>query len=140
MKITITDPALLAQLAGVGLTADLYDPDGRMIGVFSPPRGVPPPGVKSPFTEEEMAERRKQQLPGRPLADILRDRVAWDANAERDLAAVWLAAADRNAVTTAASWCDRELAHDPLTLGESRTSSVHRVAYFDALGIEYEVI
>ena len=67
-------------------------------------------------------------------------RVDWEPLAEQELAAIWNAAPDRNAVTAAASSLDRLLAHDPLRLGESRTSSVHRIAYHDILGVEYEVV
>ena len=72
MSITITDPTLLAQLA-TGDPIELKDATGRLLGVFTPEVwGKLPPGVKSPFSEEEMAERRKDRT-GRPLADILRD-------------------------------------------------------------------
>lgn len=66
--------------------------------------------------------------------------VYWDARAEADLATVWLGAADRVAVTRAASWFDEHLARSPLKLGESRASSVHRLAFYSPLGIEFEVI
>ena len=66
--------------------------------------------------------------------------VLWDARAEADLAAVWLAATDRHAVTRASSWFDDQLARLPLQLGESRASSVHRLAFYSPLGIEFEVI
>jgi hypothetical protein len=72
MSITITDPALLAQLA-TGNRVEFTDPTGRVLGYFTPEGlGKLPPGVKSPFTDEELAELR-QQRNGRPLADILRD-------------------------------------------------------------------
>lgn len=67
-------------------------------------------------------------------------RVDWTHGAERQLAAVWLAATDRGAVTAAAAWLDDELALDPLHFGQPLDSSVHRVASFDRLGIEFEVI
>jgi hypothetical protein len=67
-------------------------------------------------------------------------QVQWDARAERELAALWLAAADRQAVTRAATWFDDQLARSPLELGESRASSVHRTAFHAPLGIEFEVI
>jgi plasmid stabilization system protein ParE len=70
----------------------------------------------------------------------MRYEVRWGPVAERQLADVWLAAPDRNAVTAAADWLDRWLARIPLQIGEPRTSSVHRVAYRDPLGVEYEVI
>jgi hypothetical protein len=60
--------------------------------------------------------------------------------AEAELAAVWLAAADRMAVTSAAAWLDDHLARLPLQIGESRASSVYRLAFHSPLGIEFEVI
>ena len=73
MAITITDPALVAQLLNSDSTIELKSPEGRLLGKFTA-QGLYklPPGVKSPFTEEEMAERRKDRT-GRPLKDILRD-------------------------------------------------------------------
>jgi hypothetical protein len=73
MSITITDPGLLAQLRQAADLVELTDPDGNVLGTFAADGlGKLPPGVTSPFTPEEMAERRKQRT-GRPLADILRD-------------------------------------------------------------------
>ena len=66
--------------------------------------------------------------------------VLWDARAEADLAAIWLAAADRQVIGMAATWFDYQLARSPLQLGESRKSTVHRVAFYTPLGIEFEVI
>ena len=66
--------------------------------------------------------------------------VLWDARAEADLAAVWLAVTDRQAVTFASTWFDKQLSRSPLQLGESRASSVHRLAFHSPLGIEFEVI
>lgn len=66
--------------------------------------------------------------------------VAWGPRAEAMLAAAWLAAPDRAAVTRAASRLDAQLAVDPLHLGESRTYSVHRIAFDPPLGIEFEVV
>jgi hypothetical protein len=72
MSITITDPALIAQLREAG-SAELTDPEGNVIGTFAVEGlGKLPPGVKSPFTDEQRAEMRKERT-GRPLADILRD-------------------------------------------------------------------
>ena len=73
MSVTITDQSLLAQLSGTD-NVQLKDPSGRIIGTFLP-EGLCklPPGVKSPFSDEEMARRRQDTRPGRPLADILRD-------------------------------------------------------------------
>ena len=72
MSVTVTDPGLLAQLA-VGESIALRDPSGRVLGVFTPEGlGRLPPGVQSPFTDEEMARRRQGPKTGRPLKDILR--------------------------------------------------------------------
>lgn len=73
MSITITDPALLAQLAQASGIVEFRDANGNLIAEFEKLHdGQLPPGVTSPFTEEEMAERRKHRT-GRPLADILKD-------------------------------------------------------------------
>jgi hypothetical protein len=77
MKITITDPQLLAQLAAAEDVVELTDPTGRIVArTINYWPGKLPPGVKSPFTDEERAEMRKQRS-GRPLKDILRDLEAW---------------------------------------------------------------
>lgn len=74
MSITITDPTLLAQLRQAGSTVELKDPEGNLLGTFAVEGlGKLPPGVKSPFTREEMEERRRRHRSGRPLKDILRD-------------------------------------------------------------------
>lgn len=73
MSITITDPALLAQFTQAGGVVEIMDPAGRVIGTFFlEGYGKLPPGVKSPVSDEEFEEARKQPG-GRPLADILRD-------------------------------------------------------------------
>ena len=73
MIITITDPVLAAQLLNSNGVVEIKNSEGVVLGQFTMEgRFKLPPGVKSPFTEEEMVERRKQRT-GRPLADILRD-------------------------------------------------------------------
>jgi hypothetical protein len=72
MTIVITDPKLLEQLAQAPKNADIRDGNGNFIGTFTRPVCAPPPGYKSPFTDEEIEERRKQP-DGRKLEDILRD-------------------------------------------------------------------
>ena len=72
MSITISDPALFAQLLAAHGPVEVRGPDGEHVGTFQPFDGKLPPGVKSPFTDEQRAEFRKQRT-GRPLADILRD-------------------------------------------------------------------
>lgn len=61
-------------------------------------------------------------------------------DAEQDLAAAWLAAADRNAVTTTVHLLEQDLQLDPLRVGESRTSSVNRVGYRSPLGFTFVVV
>jgi hypothetical protein len=74
MSIIITDPTLIAQLRQAGDVVELKDPDGEVLGRFSVEGlGKLSPGVKSPFTSEEMEERRRKHRSGRPLKDILRD-------------------------------------------------------------------
>ena len=73
MSITITDPGLVAQLRQAGNAVELKDADGNVLGQFSGEDLCQlPPGVQSPFTDEERVEMRKQRT-GRPLKDILRD-------------------------------------------------------------------
>jgi hypothetical protein len=66
--------------------------------------------------------------------------VVWQTVAENELAAIWLAAPDRDAVTDAAEWLDGRLARSPLTMGESRSSSVYRITFRPPIGLEFEVI
>ena len=66
--------------------------------------------------------------------------VKWTAIAEQQLAAVWVAAADRPAVNFAVAWLEAALLRYPLLLGDAMESSVHRTAYRAPIGVEYEVI
>jgi hypothetical protein len=72
MSITITDPGLLTQLAATSGPIEVRGPNGEYIGTFQPPVGMPPPGLKIPFSDDEL-ERRRQNRTGRPLKDIIRD-------------------------------------------------------------------
>jgi hypothetical protein len=72
MSIVITDKALLQQFSQASDPVEIQDANGNYLGKFEPPYGKLPPGVRSPFTDEEI-ERRRNQPDGRPLADILRD-------------------------------------------------------------------
>ena len=67
-------------------------------------------------------------------------RIVWGAAAESMLAEIWVDSGDRAGVAAAAAALEVALSHHPLKIGESRTSSVHRVAYDPPLGIEYEVV
>ncbi|MSR52189.1 MAG: hypothetical protein EXS09_02740 [Gemmataceae bacterium] len=51
----------------------------------------------------------------------------------------WLASKDRNAITHAVAESEKHLAIRPLELGESRESSVQRVAFWPPIAIEYDV-
>ena len=74
MTITITDPDLLAQVRAIEGNCELRDAEGRLVGYVKPPPLAPlPPGVESPFTEEELAARRGDRTGCRPLGDFLRD-------------------------------------------------------------------
>ena len=66
--------------------------------------------------------------------------VIWNPAAEADLAAAWLAAADRNAATAASFEIDRRLETSPLGFGESRESSVSRFAAVVPLAVWFEVV
>jgi hypothetical protein len=60
--------------------------------------------------------------------------------AEAHLAAAWLAASDRTAVTEAAHRIEQNLARDPLNAGESRESSVNRVGFEAPLGFTFDIV
>lgn len=66
--------------------------------------------------------------------------VVWGPLPLNQLARIWTAALDRNAITRAAAVLDRALLLHPLRVGQPLDSSVHRIAYHPPLGIEYEVI
>lgn len=71
-SVTITDPALL-DLLQKGGEVEIKDADGHVLGTFALElRLVPPPGMKSPFSDEEIARRRTIRE-GRTLAEIMRD-------------------------------------------------------------------
>ena len=69
----------------------------------------------------------------------MRFTVIWTAPAEQNLAAVWMAALDRNAVTSAANIVDQLLAEDPETRGEARFDTV-RSFVLVPLGLDFEVV
>lgn len=71
--IVVTDPELLAKLAAAQGQIVFRNPAGDTVRTAEVvANGTPPPGVKSPISDEEFEEARKQ-TGGRPLADILRD-------------------------------------------------------------------
>ncbi len=68
--ITITDPELLAKLAAAEGQIVFCSPSGEAVKTVSTlPRFAPPPGVKSPISDEEFEEARKQP-DGLPLAEV----------------------------------------------------------------------
>ena len=69
----------------------------------------------------------------------MRYTVVWTPAAEQDLAAVWLDAEDRQAVTSASNLIDRLLASDPDTRGETRFDTV-RTLVVSPLGVDFEFI
>jgi hypothetical protein len=76
--ITITDPELLAKLAAAEGQIIFRGPTGEAVKtVATVPYGVPPPGVKSPISDAEFEEARKQ-TGGKPLAEILKRLQAGD--------------------------------------------------------------
>lgn len=66
--------------------------------------------------------------------------VTWQEKAEQELSTIWIASHDRGAVSRASSEIDKHLIFEPLQYGESRSSSVHRVAFEEPLGVEFKVI
>ncbi|MCI0703775.1 MAG: hypothetical protein L0241_22175 [Planctomycetia bacterium] len=69
--ITITDPELLAKLAAANGQIIFRGPGGEPVKTVSTvPYGVPPPGVKSPVSDEEFEEARKSPDSGITLAEF----------------------------------------------------------------------
>lgn len=66
--------------------------------------------------------------------------VFWTPGTEEELAAIWLAAADRIAVTQASHRLDQDLARDPYALGFARNESMNRTAIDLPLGMDYEIV
>jgi hypothetical protein len=66
--------------------------------------------------------------------------VVWKKKALDQLAAIWNDSTDQAGVTAASNWLEKAIATRPLTFGESRKSSVVRVAHYPPLGMEFEVI
>jgi hypothetical protein len=65
--------------------------------------------------------------------------VLWTPDAEQDLAAAWLDAPDRQAVTEAAHALDQRLRNDAHLQGESREGQV-RILFESPLAVHVEVI
>jgi len=69
----------------------------------------------------------------------MRYTVLWAPTAERDLAAIWMEAADRTAVASAADTIDALLREDAHLRGESRADNL-RVLFAPPLGVDLEVL
>jgi plasmid stabilization system protein ParE len=65
--------------------------------------------------------------------------LVWSDAAIQDLARIWTAVADRNAVTRASNQIDQMLSRDAQRVGESRVGN-ERVAFADPLGVRFEVV
>jgi hypothetical protein len=71
-KLTV-DTATLAKLHNLDGLFEVCDESGRTLGYFHPlvqPGAHTPSAARSPFTDEEIQQRRQQRT-GRPLAEIL---------------------------------------------------------------------
>lgn len=64
--------------------------------------------------------------------------VTWTPSAERDLALLWMQAADRQALTAAADAIDLSLRRDPLGEGEARDGT-SRILFAEPLAVLYDV-
>jgi len=64
--------------------------------------------------------------------------VIWKEDAEEELASIWNAAVDRDAVTKATDEIDRRLKRNAGSLGESREEGF-RVFVLEPIGVEFQV-
>jgi plasmid stabilization system protein ParE len=65
-------------------------------------------------------------------------QVFWHAAAEQQLAAIWMVASERRAVSAAADACDQALRHDPQAVGESREGP-YRISIMRPLAFIFRV-
>ena len=67
----VSDPVLLAEFARVGEPVEVRGPNGQLVGRFERHwPGKPPPGVRSPISDEEFEDARKSPDSGRTLAEF----------------------------------------------------------------------
>ena len=64
--------------------------------------------------------------------------VVWKPEAEQQLAAIWLLAADRKAIASSTDRLERALSSRPDTIGEERPDN-RRIAFVDPLAVIYQV-
>jgi plasmid stabilization system protein ParE len=69
----------------------------------------------------------------------MRYTVVWKRSVEADLASIWLAAKDRDAVTQAAREIDAALREDASSKGESRFGN-KRILVMPPLGVDFSVV
>ncbi|MGE3808918.1 MAG: hypothetical protein AB7K24_30000 [Gemmataceae bacterium] len=69
----------------------------------------------------------------------MRFTVAWTDAAAQELAALWMAAVDRNSLTRAANVIDQLLAQNPSTLGNQSFDTV-RTLVIPPIGVDFEVV
>jgi hypothetical protein len=69
MTRILLDANLARQLKTTSESTELCDPNGEIVGLFTP---VKKPKIAIPFTSEEI-QKSKEKSGGRPLADILAD-------------------------------------------------------------------
>lgn len=69
----------------------------------------------------------------------MRYTVVWSAQAERDLAQVWLEAEQRDSITRAASEIEAKLSNNAANVGESREPD-QRIVIAEPLGAVFEVL
>jgi hypothetical protein len=73
MSITITDPALLAQIAQASGMVEVKDPSGRVIArLHVETVDEQLKRYKCPYTAEQLAEFSKVRT-GRPMIDVIRE-------------------------------------------------------------------
>lgn len=71
IEITITDPDLIAKLAAADGRIVFRGPGGdQVMTVQTVGRMVPPPGVKSPVSDEDFEQARKASSSGITLAEF----------------------------------------------------------------------
>ncbi len=68
----------------------------------------------------------------------MRFTVVWTPSAEQELAAIWLVAADRPAITSACNTIDALLARDPSSRGRPRYDTVRELVV-PPLGVDFDV-
>ncbi|MBW3596606.1 MAG: hypothetical protein KY475_04955 [Planctomycetes bacterium] len=73
MDRIILDSALLANFGGLSDPVEVCDESGKRIGYFTPVAALDHYRTAQPPISRDEIERRKRNLTGRPLRDILAD-------------------------------------------------------------------